>query len=403
MGFWTREIDLQGVRDWLRSRWVWLVVAVGMALRLCEYVRDRPYWLDEMSLAANLIGQRVLEGPKRLVGEQLAPFGFLVVERGLANWLGGTPLVLRLFPQVCGLASLPLFAIWSRRWLRPSALPVALGLFAVSDPLIYFSAELKPYGVDVLAVLVCALLPTGVGFSRTTAGQRVGLAILGAALVWFSFPVAFSLAAVGLPWLSAALVDRRWREGWSILAIVGTWLLSFLGSYLAARGMLTTAGGMWAFWDFAFVPRSFEAGPIWIARRLLNLFANPLHFDTPLGPRFSAILGAGLWILGAVSLGRRHPEPFARVVLPVGLALGASLARVYPFHGRLLLFLLPGLYLLIAEGVATLGETRIGRHRECWLAAFLLIWPVLQALGHLFEPASRTFSPFGDLRPNPFL
>ncbi len=79
----------------------------------------------------------------------------------------------------------------------------------------------------------------------------------------------------------------------------------------------------------------------------------------------------------------------------------AAYMKMYPFHGRLVLFLVPSLLLLIAEG-AGVARGRI-RRRAPWLLllASLLLFPTLRDLYQLIEPHSSRagFTPHGDLRP----
>lgn len=403
-GFLSREID---GRAWLRAlagHGPAILLGLGAVLRVAEYLRGRGYWLDEGSLAANIVGHPAWQGPRPLKSVQLAPFGFLVVERALAGLLGGSPYVLRLVPLAAGLAALPLFAILARRCLRPRALPVALGLFALSDSLIYFASELKPYSVDVAAALMAWILALGLRRGRRSPARLAGLALLGAALVWFSFPVAFVLAGVGSFWIAEALLRRRYAQAALNVTVCATWLASFAASLAVARQLLGDHGQMWAFWDFAFPPRSLAApGWLWMARRLINLFANPLHFDTPLGAGGSAVLGAVLAALGAVAMARRRPGWCTRLGLPLLLVLLAAIAQVYPFHGRLVLFLLPALYLWMAEGIGLLGDASGGGLAYRILLVAVFLWPVLEAVLRILAPPLREFSSFGDLRPNPFL
>jgi hypothetical protein len=159
---------------------------------------------------------------------------------------------------------------------------------------------------------------------------------------------------------------------------------------------------MWAFWDFAFPPlppRSLRDA-LWPVRRLLYLFVNPLDFHTPLGLHLSALPAFLLFLAGLVSMSRRDPRTLGLLMIPGLLALIAAYMKTYPFHGRLVLFLVPSLLLLIAEGAGVARE-RI-RSRVLWilLLASLLLFPTLRDFYQLIEPhSSRAFTPHGDLRP----
>jgi hypothetical protein len=79
-------------------------------------------------------------------------------------------------------------------------------------------------------------------------------------------------------------------------------------------------------------------------------------------------------------------------------ALAASGLRQYPFHGRLLLYLVPSFLLPLAEGIVAIGR------RTTWLAtlalASLLIYGEAAEIAwhRAIQPRFRTFDTHGDLK-----
>ena len=133
-------------------------IVLGIVLRLADYANNRPLWLDEKYLGENVIGRPIFEFDRPLVHDQLAPPGFLVIARASARILGASPHALRLFPLVCGIASLFLLDAVARRSIAARAVPLVLALAAVSDDLIYYSTEFKQYMSDLVIALGCLLL-----------------------------------------------------------------------------------------------------------------------------------------------------------------------------------------------------------------------------------------------------
>ena len=134
-------------------------------------------------------------------------------------------------------------------------------------------------------------------------------------------------------------------------------------------------------------------------RRFVYLFVNPLNFETPLGARLSALPAIGLFIAGCLASWRREKALFGMLALPILFVLVASCLRLYPFHGRLVLFLVPSLLLLIAEGAGWFRETFGGGLTWALLLGALLLFPSLGAFYHLVEMHERRdFSPYGDRR-----
>src|ERR1700748_715444 len=90
----------------------WLVIAiiiVGVVLRLIYYFQNRCLFIDEANIARNIY-ERSLEGlAKPLNYEQYAPPLFLWIIKISTLLFGCSEFAFRLFPLLCGIASLFLF------------------------------------------------------------------------------------------------------------------------------------------------------------------------------------------------------------------------------------------------------------------------------------------------------
>jgi hypothetical protein len=400
---WTRRVvTVPSVRDALESWLAPLLIAFSLAAQVREYLADRTLFLDEQSLKGAIRSSARDGFFLPLTNSQLAPAGFVFVEQAAALIPGGGSYALRLFPLLSGIAATFLFWATARRCLRPRAALIALAMFAVADDLIYFASMLKPYIADVAAILACTLIGLELASGRATTRRLLGYGLAGAVLVWFSFPAVFALAGISSVLLASAALrkDLRGVVGLSLASLI--WLASFVGVYLVA---LTHAGdgiGLWKFWDFAFPPLPPRSiwDATWPIRRVLFLFVNPLSFDSPVGPKLSALPAVVLCAVGFASMAKRTPLTVAILVAPGLCTLLASYLHRYPFHGRLVLFLIPSLLLLIAAGT----DAVCARFRSRWIRtavlASILLFPTLTAILHLVEPrATQGLSIHGDRRP----
>ncbi len=282
----------------------WAALAVGVALRVWGYADGRPLYMDERSLLRNLVLLPVFDFHTTLVEFQLAPPGFLVIERMVVRLPGSDMMAGRMVALVFGIASLFLFRSVARRLLLPAAVPMAMGLFALSDWLIYYSAEIKQYSCDLALGLAALLLTLRAGPAPERANVRglVALAAFGAAGVWFSHPLVLVLAAVGTYLLGGAVI-RRDPRGIVILAGMGAaWLVSFAACYVVSHGILSKESFIWDWWDFAFLPIPPRSGAdlrkdFW---SIANLFDSPSDVRMPLGMIPTAIVAMALWIIGGV-------------------------------------------------------------------------------------------------------
>ena len=83
----------------------WLAVALGVVLRVWEYLEFRELYMDEKSLLMNLVGRSIFDFHHVLEQDQMAPPLFLVIERIMVRLPLEVKAAGRLFPLACGVAS----------------------------------------------------------------------------------------------------------------------------------------------------------------------------------------------------------------------------------------------------------------------------------------------------------
>lgn len=400
----TTTPDLSTVAGGIgRLSWfIRLGILVGILLRVGEYCDMRELYIDEGALLKNLVGAPILEFSHEMKQDQLAPPGFLAVERVMVRLPIPSKAAGRLFPLACGLATMLLIAPLARRYLAPRAVAIAVWMLALADHLIYYSSEIKPYVCDLLAAMITLLLAAPPDLGEPSKRRLIRLGAWGAIAPWFSFPVVFVLAGVGLH-----LIARSWRaEGRrgaaKGLLVCGAWFVSFLGCFLLSRSIAPKRDFLWVWWDFAFLPIPPKS---WTDARftletIANVFINPGSVLTPFDFIATAVLASLLAILGAVALGRRWPGGLFMVVAPLAVHLAVSALRQYPFHGRLILSLVPTYHLLLCEGMAA-----VGRITRPWATTALALLFVGAQAGDVFwnqwvlpKNRSRPFDTHGDLK-----
>ncbi len=312
-------------------------VAIGLALRVLHFAGDRSVWVDEAMVLDSLFHRSYLGLLAPLEHQQMAPYGWLWAERLAIAAAGPTVLAARLVSFLSGMAALPLFAwlCWRRLTLRPWEAVLAVFAFAILEPLVYYTSEVKQYGTDVFAaVLALAIYAWLHRTPRWNLWHAITLAAFGAIIVWFSHPVVLVLAAIGVALALERLLQRDRRAVLLLCAVGIVWLASF-----GAADMLANADPTAAFkrahafpGRYAPLPRS-QADLLW-------------YFDA-IGWLFEALgfamtgLAALFLIAGVLELSRRDRWLAVAALLPLPLVLAASALHLYPFWDRLLLFLAP--------------------------------------------------------------
>ena len=346
----------------------WTIAVLGIALRIRQFVFDRSLWNDEADLALNVINRGYIGLTRQLALDQGAPIGFLWLEKTATEIFGPSEYALRLVPLIAGIGSVLLFRSLTAKVLPPLAGAVALGLFAVCPTLVYFSSEVKQYGVDVAAVVAIAWFLPLMLKGDLTWRKCLSYGGVGAVLVWCSFPAVFVLAAE-----SCVIVVMRWNRKeleWlpRFLAGCGIWLVSFgveyvavlacprlqpdavelLGRRLSAQAVRSGCQPERDAWSW--FPHQLR---VWI-QYPWNLSLPPWHGYTFLYPLALILLIAGLGLL----LWRRRGVGLL-IVAVAGMASIAGMMHVYPLSDRMLLFTVPFICLTLGGILLVSGRLPI--------------------------------------------
>jgi hypothetical protein len=366
---------------------IWLLLAAGIFLRLRQYAANRSLWNDEATLAINLITRSFSGLISPLEGKLVVPFGFLMSERLAVEFFGPSEYALRLLPLLAGILAMVLFYKVMMKFADGAAVPLGLAIFAVSGPLVYFSSEVKQYSFDVLAAVLILLLAFRLAQIRSLSWSQIFLFGSGGALaVWFSHPAVFLLAGAALVLVLDAC--RRKQIPLRLVLIFGIWFLSFLTCYFFSQLYLSgkTQAYLNEFWQEGFMPLAPTFKSVqWYVRTFFHTFDNP-------GGMAPAKLAALVFCAGAVNfVSKKKTVALGLLLMPIILALAASALRIYPFSDRLILFIVPSLIVVVAEGAVVIKSFLDHYHRFLGgiFIVLLLAAPVVTALSYAVKPMSR--------------
>lgn len=365
-------------------------VALGCLLRLAQYLLDRSLWMDEAYLSLNILHRSFAGLCRALDYHQGAPIGFLLLEKSAVHLWGGGEYVLRLLPLLAGIASVVLFYWLARKVLPAKAVPVAVGLFAISPALIYYSAEVKQYSSDAaIAILLYCLTIEG-SKSEWKARQTLLAALVGAMAIWMSHSSVFVLAGIGIT-ISIALVLRRDWAKLARLSLVGLgWMASLAVCYIVALRKLAGDGELLSYWSANFMPLPLR--PVTDFKWLVESFF--AFFGTSAGLKFTG-LAALVFLGGGISMFRKSAERLFLLMSPAIITVIASVAHKYPFGGRLTLFLVPPVLLLMAEGAEALRSSASASLPAIGavLITLLFVDPGTYVLQHFAKPNTEVAQP----------
>lgn len=362
----------------------WIVIAVGIVLRVAQFLYNRSLTEGEAALALNIIERSYRDLLKPLDYFQAAPVGFLIVQKYAVNVLGTTEYALRLFPLIAGIITLFFFYHCVKQILTKEAIPVALILFAVGDHLIYFSSEIKQYSSDVFFVLIILTLCIATWKNRQTLYYLV-YGLVGAVVLWFSHPALFVFVAGGVVLLVRSIRHKQWSVLLLLCCGVVAAAVSFGANYLVSLAPLSRTTVLLDTWhkSFAPFPPTSLRDVYWYGYVLVRMFTFPVGLS-----RYELLLGVISFIFGVIYVYRSDKKILIMFILSILVTLLASALRLYPFEGRLLLFLTPLIVLLIAQGIAYIqSKASIASPIAGFaLVLILLIHPVLRAGYHVVKP-----------------
>ena len=339
----------------------WACIILAMLILLVQHATHRSMWLDESSLALNFQERSFGELTQPLDYQQTAPIGFLLTVKAITTVFGITDYSLRLFPLLAGFANIFL-VYWVVKQMYPSAIPIAMAMIATSPFHIIYATEFKQYNLDATVTLLYILL-TMRYLQSPTPRHLIFLIGFGVVGVWFSHPIIFVLAGIGMVlWLNAVL-RRDWRAtlGLTIMGVMQ--VISFgLVYWVSYRSMSDSALGdfmtmAWSDYFFRFTAES-----------VVKIF---FEFFTLIGGLYNfplLVLGLYGFVIGIIQMRKLY---VALLLSPIPFMLLASYLDFYPIVHRFLLFILAPIMIIIACGWWDTIE-KIGRAQK-WVGMGILV------------------------------
>lgn len=332
----------------------WLLILLGIVLRLRQYIANRSLWVDEASLALNIVNRTYLGLTQPLDYDQGAPLGFLFVVKLTTDFFGNQDFILRLIPLISGILSLVLvYRIAVEHFGKPAM--AALLMFSVSGAMIAYSTELKQYSTDVLVALLLIYLTLRV-LRDETQWRIIMFGLVGIAAILMSHPAVFTLPVVGLVLAGVALYKKAYPQIYRLIGMGAVWAGTLFVVYLISLRNLVGNENLQEYWKDSFAPMPPWEHLDWYRNIFIALMphVNPSffpYFVENFDPRYLMNACLLLVALGGISLLFRNAVATILLGAPIGLMFLASALRLYPVSERFLYFWFPSLLFLLAEGM----------------------------------------------------
>lgn len=359
----------------------WTCLLYGLSIRLGYYLSNQSLWHDEAAIALNIMNRGYWELLQPLDYDQAAPPLFLWLEKVFSQLFGPTEYALRLLPFLASLSALWMFYQMLQRGASSWGQPIAMGLFAASSYLVFFSGELKPYAVDVAVGLGLFLGLTALRGQEMSRRQQLQYGVLGSLAIWLSYPSVFMLAAAeaahatALPW-------RRWGAILrNRLGVYAAWLLSFAGLYWGVIRTTLSNENLINSWGARYPDSPLDI--LWLLDAISRFFYRPLGYRG-----VTEAIAALAFLIGCMYLYRQRRALLALWMLPFGVTLAAGYLKQYPFRERLILFLVPFVIAVMAEGMAWSIQ-----NRQRWIKGLGVVLMLTLVLGKAIDTGNKLLNP----------
>lgn len=342
-------------------------ILLGVLIAIYNFFGFRSLWLDESSLALNIVPGNWCELLKPLKYNQVAPIGFLISEKIFSEIFDGTDWSLRVYPLISFLFCLPLLYFLAKKILNNVQLALfCVAFFSLSYQMIYFSSEVKQYMSDVtLAVFI--LLIT-LYFTENKKHYWL-YSVLGALSIWFSNISIILLFTSGLYFLSndyrnfKELITKK-------LVFLIPWLFSFLIYYIFFIHNHPTKPYMDRYWNYAFMPKNIFEGDFYkfIFDRIRMIFSY-----VEVKPPIIQIIFFLFFIVGTVFTKKKT---IIFLLSPLIVHFLLSYFRLYPIGFRLTLYNFPIIIIFFSNGFYIVIRALVGS-RNLKILLFLLLLPLI--------------------------
>ncbi|WP_321369280.1 glycosyltransferase family 39 protein [uncultured Draconibacterium sp.] len=356
---------------------LFIFILLGSLLAAINFFHDRSLWLDEAYLALNIANKPLKELLIPLDYNQVAPIGFLVIEKAFSAAFSNTDWSLRIFPMLLFFSSIYfMYQVSFRTFKEKSFALFAAAFFCLSYYPMYYSSEVKQYMVDIFICLIVILF--SLRFSTKNINNiwwQYGL--VGIISVWFSNISVILLFSIGLFLL---FNNRGKKENYlAIIAIISLWVFSFATYYVLFIHNHPSKQFMIDFWSNvnAFLPENI------LSKAFIQALYSKIVEVYKLFHYKLQIVFVLISILGLFFLIKKKSTSFIFLLLPLITHLVLSYFKLYPFHGRLILYQYPILILLIVSCIYHLYSLLKPKIQQ--LALYLLLIPLILNIINLFH------------------
>lgn len=356
----------------------YIIICLGIYFRINQYLQNRSLWLDECFFAYSVFNNELLNNLQFQKYHQCSPIGFIFIEKIITLLIDHSEYSLRLFPLVCGIASILFFYKLLNYFYKGIAVYIPLLLFCFSRQLVYYSSEAKQYSSDVLFTIILIILGLKLQQSNTSKRTKVLIMLLSFISVFFSLTSVFTLAAITIFFLLRYLYQKESTNKTENIIFSLGWIISSLVYLISKEELYLKNTYLHQYWQNGYITENASA---------INIFRDAFYF---IGFR-NFNLDFSVFVIGLIAIVVRRKIIGVYLSTPFFLLTICSFLKLYPATGRLILFITPIIYLIIAESISFIISSRF-KFIKIWgycLVLFFTLSPTLLFITEINSPLMR--------------
>lgn len=346
----------------------YLVLIIGTIIRLRQYLANRSFWIDEAALAINIRDRDYSQLLEALEYQQIAPIGFLYLEKYLTSTFGHGEMVYRLFPLLASIASIWLLYKLCMVVINKEVALISSFLFIISTILTYFSSELKQYSSDIFFGLLILWVWHKLNTNKTVL-RSLSVGVVGAIGLWFSNVLVIVLSSIGLVNLVYLIFNRKLKPLLNSIPEYLLWAISFSINYYYFIFDHPHSEGMKKYWASKFmVTDSFTESVEWIWYSLATTFSDSIGF-------YQAFRVPLFLFFGGVVISVFTHRKRLIFFFPIIIHFILSGIKIYPYDTRLVLYLIPFYLIFVSISIDYISKIRFLKRANI-LVSIIIIYSI---------------------------
>lgn len=341
--------------------WIGLVFLTALVLRCLHYFGRSSMWLDELASSFNVMERNFYQlATETLDFNQVAPLGFLWLQKLATLLFGQNDHAFRFFPFVFSILSLLLFYLVCKTFLKGVTLVGAFALFGLSMCMLFYGGEAKQYSGDVTAALFLVWSGLEMVKGKLKRSSLWTISAGGFLMIFCSLPAVVIAPTVLLVVFIQLLRKTIKLPVQHFISITTIWALSCLLLTGYAKFIISTdvQQAMSDYWSRGFAPLT-GLGDflLWIPQTIQKELTYSLAwFSAEILPQTGYISWALLLlsIPGLIYLFKKNKEATVILLSPLIAALLLAIFRVLPFDGRVSIYATWPIIICGMAGIAAL-------------------------------------------------